>query len=284
MGSARSAKPCRIFCPPSGGVNRGRYLCARGGESRLVAAFAFASAFALRLLDLPRLRLHTPALPRARARVYDRERVAGLGSQSDEALMAAYARGDRAAFEELFRRLSGPVHGFFLRSFRDAAVADDLLQVTFLKVHRARAEYQPALPLKPWLFTIAARVRLDALRKRYRLREDADEERLAAADEAQALARAQESAADDASGRAASVREALDQLPESQRTVVHLHRYEGMTFPEIARVLGSTEAAIKLRAFRAYERLRVVLAHLGPGRPGAGGAAGSPQAGGDDVT
>ena len=73
--------------------------------------------------------------------------------------MAAYVGGDRRAFERLFARLSGPVHGFFLRSFRDAALADDLLQTTFLKLHRARADYRGDLPLKPWLFAIAGRVR-----------------------------------------------------------------------------------------------------------------------------
>jgi len=48
-------------------------------------------------------------------------------------------------------------------------------------------------------------------------------------------------------------------LPETQRVVVHLNRFEGMTFFEIAQVLGTTEGAVKLRAFRAYERLRRLL-------------------------
>lgn len=52
---------------------------------------------------------------------------------------------------------------------------------------------------------------------------------------------------------AAQVREALSSLPASQRTVVRLHRYKELTFGEIAEQLGSTEGAIKLRAFRAYE-------------------------------
>ena len=199
------------------------------------------------------LALATPGYVRGRVSVRD---------ATNEELMVAYVRGDRRAFERLFARLSGPVHGFFLRAFRDRAVADDLLQTTFLKLHRARADYRPELEVKPWLFAIAGRVRLDALRKKYRMREDADEERLAAADEAAALARAAEADAADPGGRAASVREALEALPESQRTVVHLHRYEGMTFGEIAAALGTTEAAVKLRAFRAYQRLRVALAHL----------------------
>ena len=57
----------------------------------------------------------------------------------------------------------------------------------------------------------------------------------------------------------ARVRHAVDQLPETQRVVVHLNRFEGMTFLEIAQVLGITEGAVKLRAFRAYETLRKLL-------------------------
>jgi RNA polymerase sigma-70 factor, ECF subfamily len=171
--------------------------------------------------------------------------------------MSAYAAGDARAFEKLFARLAPRVHGFFLRSFRDSAVADDLLQVTFMKVHRARAQYRHDLRVLPWLFTVAARVRLDELRKRLRLPEDADEEALARADEQ--LSRASEPAAADI---AETVRAALDALPESQRTVIHLHRYEGMTFAEIAKILDTTPGAVKLRAFRGYEMLRTTLAEL----------------------
>jgi RNA polymerase sigma-70 factor (ECF subfamily) len=166
--------------------------------------------------------------------------------------MAAYVAGDARAFEQLFARLAPRVHGFFLRSLRDSAVADDLLQVTFMKVHRAREQYRTDLRVAPWIFTVAARVRLDELRRRRRMPEDADEEVLAKADEAAA----QEAAPPPGNDVQEAVRAALERLPESQRTVIHLHRYEGMTFVEIAKVLGTTPGAVKLRAFRGYEKLR----------------------------
>ena len=167
--------------------------------------------------------------------------------------MSAYVAGDARAFERLFARLAPRVHGFFLRSFRDGSVADDLMQVTFMKVHRARETYRKDLRVAPWLFAVAARVRLDELRKRLRLPEDADEEALARADEQAPRDPPPDTELQDA------VRAALDRLPESQRAVIHLHRYEGLTFPEIARVLGTTPGAIKLRAFRGYETLRKEL-------------------------
>ena len=167
--------------------------------------------------------------------------------------MAAYVAGDARAFERLFARLAPRVHGFFLRSFRDPAVADDLLQVTFMKVHRAREQFDRDARVAPWLFAVAARVRLDELRKRMRLPEDADEEALARADEQAPRDPPPDKDLQDA------VRAALERLPESQRMVIHLHRYEGMTFPEIAQVLGTTPGAVKLRAFRGYETLRKEL-------------------------
>src|SRR5213075_1979666 len=131
-------------------------------------------------------------------------------------------------------------------SFHSEAVADDLTQTTFLKLHRARGEYRRDLRLRPWVFTIAARVRLDEHRRHQRVPEELDEETLAAPDEGGPAAGATE-----AGELVERVRRVLETLPESQRVIVHLHRYEGLTFGEIARALGTTERAVKLRAFRA---------------------------------
>lgn len=178
---------------------------------------------------------------------------------TEEGLMAAYCKGDRGAFEQLFALLGPRVHGFFMRSFKSPAVADDLLQTTFMNVHRARSEYRHDLRVRPWVFAIAARVRLDEYRRRGRLFEDPASEDLAASEMSQPV---NVELSLEGADRAAIVRTAVEALPESQRAIVHLHRFEGMTFVEIARVLETTEGAVKLRAFRAYERLRRQLRPL----------------------
>ena len=183
-----------------------------------------------------------------------------LEPRSEEELMAAWVGGERRAFDELFALLAPRVHGFFLRSFAPA-VADDLLQATFLKLHRARAEFRPGARLRPWLFTIAARVRLDELRRLYRLPESAGQEELERVEDEKANPEAPGALDGDVRER---VRAAVAALPESQRAIVHLHRFEGLSFPEIARAIGSTEGAVKLRAFRAYEKLRLLLAVVAP--------------------
>jgi RNA polymerase sigma-70 factor (ECF subfamily) len=179
----------------------------------------------------------------------------------DEPLMARYLAGDHQAFEQLFTRLAPRVYGFFMRCFGEATLAEELVQATFLHVHRSRATYRVGLPLRPWLFTIAARVRRDELRRRYRLKEDCDEEALERAETAMAMTAARDDG-DRQRERTARVRQALDQLPESQRVVVQLHRFEGLTFAQIAEILGTTALAVRARAFRAYETLRLELADL----------------------
>jgi RNA polymerase sigma-70 factor (ECF subfamily) len=179
----------------------------------------------------------------------------------DEPLMVRYLAGDHQAFEQLFTRLAPRVYGFFMRCFGEATVAEELVQATFLHMHRSRATYRLGLPVRPWLLTIAARVRQDELRRRYRLKEDCDEEALVRAETAMAMTAARE---DDTRQRerTARVRQAIDELPESQRVVVQLHRFEGLTFAQIAEILGTTALAVRARAFRAYETLRLELADL----------------------
>ena len=172
--------------------------------------------------------------------------------------MSAYVHGDRQAFERLFDRVAPNLHAFFLRSFRDRTVADELMQETFLKIHRGRASFRAGLAVRPWVFTIASHVRQDELRRRYRIKEICDEDALVKAEEQHALETANE--ADDRSGeRLSALVTAIDRLPESQRVVLQLHRFEGMSFRQIAEILGTSEVAVRGRAFRAYEQLRKQL-------------------------
>jgi RNA polymerase sigma-70 factor (ECF subfamily) len=170
--------------------------------------------------------------------------------------MARYAAGDEVAFQRLFALLAPRVRAFFLRSFSDATVADDLMQTTFLRLHRARASYRQDLPLKPWVFTIAASVRRDELRRRYRLPPHVGEPELEQAESTLVETPPDNGVGDD---RTDAVRAAVMRLPESQRVVLHLHCYEGLTFEQIGQALGTTCGAVRVRASRAYERLREEL-------------------------
>jgi RNA polymerase sigma-70 factor (ECF subfamily) len=180
----------------------------------------------------------------------------------EEQLMLAYLRGDERAFERLFAGLAPRVHALFMRMFRDPATADDMLQITFLKLHRARDRYDPSQRVRPWVLAIAGRVGIDELRRRKAVLEDAAEGALERADESAALALSRRVDRLETAELNKMVHAALERLTEAQRLVIHLHRFEELTFAQIAQALDSTEGAVKLRAFRAYAQLRKLLAPL----------------------
>ncbi|MEY4580353.1 MAG: hypothetical protein RL701_5056 [Pseudomonadota bacterium] len=179
--------------------------------------------------------------------------------------MAAYAAGDERAFGPLFRALAPRLLAFFRRSLADHALCEDLVQSTFVRLHAARASYTVGLPVRPWVFTIAARVRIDELRRRQRriqtsgdgdldnVRAETDLDSDFAPDGLEAL---------DQKGRQDTVRDAVAALPAGYRIVVHLHRFEGLSFPDIGKVLGCTAGSARIRAFRAYAILRERLKPL----------------------
>jgi RNA polymerase sigma-70 factor (ECF subfamily) len=175
----------------------------------------------------------------------------------EEGLMEAYVAGDAGAFERLFRSLGPSIHGFFVRAVGRGATAEDLLQTTFLKIHAARGAWRRGERVRPWAFTIAARVRVDWLRRQGRAEAELDGDGVASpgpgGDPRDAVM---------AGERAGRVRAALEALPEPRRVVVHLHRFEGLSFAEIGEILGISEEAARVRAFRAYAELRLLLSDL----------------------
>src|SRR5215831_14233306 len=86
-----------------------------------------------------------------------------------EDLMVRYQQGDAAAVTALVQRLSPQLHRFFLAQFVSRRHADDLLQETWLRIHRVRHTYRPGEPLLPWLYAVARNVRVDHFRKTRRV-------------------------------------------------------------------------------------------------------------------
>ncbi len=177
----------------------------------------------------------------------DRERDAVLA-----ALMVAYQDGDAMAFEALYGEVAGPVLGYLRSLTRDAARAEDLLQETFLQVHRARATWDRGRPVKPWLYAIARNVFLMDRRsagRRGRHEALADDE----LPDVPVPADVESLADRDA------VRRALARIPPDRREALLLHHVAGLSFEEVGAVLGVTAGAAKVRAHRGVVRLRELL-------------------------
>jgi RNA polymerase sigma-70 factor (ECF subfamily) len=171
--------------------------------------------------------------------------------------MERYAAGDNVAFALVYDALAPRLYGYLLRQTRDRARAEDVLQQTFLQMHRARDRFLPGAEVTPWAFAIARRLLIDTVRrgKREVLTDDGEPDAGTSSDPA----------ADDhvaATELEARLERELQRLPASQRVAFELVKSEGLSMAEAAAVLGTTTMAVKLRAHRAYEALRVALGDL----------------------
>jgi RNA polymerase sigma factor (sigma-70 family) len=176
-------------------------------------------------------------------------------------LMQRYCEGDADAFRALYAILAPRLYGYLVRMTRDRAIADDLLQATFLKVHRARAAYVQGADPVPWMYAIAHRTFLDEARRSRRAvvavaREDElPEVPVQITGESQSAAA--DLGADPELARAALA--ALDTLPPQQREAVVLTKLDGKSIAEAAEIAGTTPGAMKVRAHRGYVALRKAL-------------------------
>lgn len=192
-------------------------------------------------------------------------------------LMARYQDGDAAAFRELYALVAPRLLGYLMKMARSKAVADDLLQQTFLKVHRARAAYVRGADPLPWIYSIAHRTFIDETRKVKRavVRVAQDGEgvpEVPAGLDGESVDRRDEPRVDPELARAAL--DALARLPDQQREAVVLTKLDGKSVAEAAEIAGTSVGAMKVRAHRGYEALRKLLGggKTAPARKVAGGA------------
>ena len=172
---------------------------------------------------------------------------------TDEELMLAYRAGDREAFRELFRRYAPRLEPMFRKRVDDPGLAQDLVQQTFLQLHRARNDFRQGALLRPWLFAIALNLVREQLRKGRRW-----PARLGDRDDRSLVASGPGPEARVAAAR--DVERALSVLSADQYDVITQHRAQGLSFAEIAETLGTSEVTVRVRAHRGYARMRQVLA------------------------
>ena len=168
-------------------------------------------------------------------------------------LMIEYLSGRIEAFDGLHAALAGRIRGYLLSLCRDPTLADDLLQETFMHVHRSRRTYEPGRPVTPWVFAIARHVFL--MHRRSTGRRLRFEETLTAEIKRTDVPR------DDVAALADSdeVHRALRRVPADQRKAVLMHHVEGRSFGEIAARLGIRVNAAKTRAFRGMKKMRELM-------------------------
>jgi RNA polymerase sigma factor (sigma-70 family) len=171
---------------------------------------------------------------------------------AESALFERWLDGDERAFRQIFEALGPLVLAIARRHGLRDAEAKDVVQQTFLGVHRARGDFRRGAPVRPWIVTIARNVIRDHLRRRYVRREDA----LELDGPIEPRIEAPEYGVPSAETLLGWAHKALAKLPEAQRRVIELHYLEGRSFAEVAKAVGCSEGAARVRAHRGYETLR----------------------------
>jgi len=165
-------------------------------------------------------------------------------------LMREYQAGRFEAFDEIYASIAPALRRYLLSQARDGAKAEDLVQDTFLQMHRARHTYDPSLPLMPWAMAIARHVWLmdrRTLSRRPWAPDDVTTMDLPVKGEAASYADRDD------------VRRALGKVAAPRRAAVIQHHVLGFSFKEIAERAGIAETAAKLRSSRGMGQLRALL-------------------------
>jgi RNA polymerase sigma-70 factor (ECF subfamily) len=174
--------------------------------------------------------------------------------------MSRYAGGDDGAFALLFSELAPRLRAFLRRMTGSAALADDLTQETFLRIHHARGAFCAGKPVAPWAFAIARNCYVSHARSA-RAKLDRASSGEAALD---MLADTRGGGEQHSTARqtALAVEQALLGMTAARREAFVLLRYEGLSVSSAAQVIGISEGAVKIRAFHAYEIIRRALAEM----------------------
>jgi RNA polymerase sigma factor (sigma-70 family) len=159
-------------------------------------------------------------------------------------------QGEPEALEDAYRTL-GPLVMSYLSRYVPRPDIEDVLQRVFYELWRVHDRYDPNLPLRAWVLSIARKRAIDHLRKRRDVVVPIDSMREISGDDGREVA--------DRYVWADEVRNALNMLPEAQRSVIELAYFGGYTQPEVARALDVPLGTVKTRTSRGLQRLAGLL-------------------------
>lgn len=180
------------------------------------------------------------------------EKVSETDSLSEDAQLVAKAReGDEAAFRDLVEKYRQLAYHTAYGFLRDAHLARDVSQETFVRVYNNLDSYDPKRPFGTWMRRIAVNLSIDELRRKRRRSEIPLEHTVSASrTDTDPVHRAE------LSEEQAAVWRVLDKLPVKYRTVMVLREIEGLSTREVAEITGKPEVSVRWRLHRARKLFR----------------------------
>lgn len=208
--------------------------------------------------------MRTTAAQGPRGKIAVTEETPQYSDDLDTRLMMRFAAGDDAAFEQIVEGFQRQVYGVIHRYLGGSPAAEDCAQEVFLRLYRMRKSYKPTARLSTLVFRIATNLCLNYRRDEARRRTvpldapfDEDGASLAATIPDESAPEAGETL--ESRERAAIVRKALERIPDRQRIALVLHRFEGLSYADIAEAMETNVDAVKSLLSRARASLAEVL-------------------------
>jgi RNA polymerase sigma-70 factor (ECF subfamily) len=182
-----------------------------------------------------------------------------VGNQDDAEILRRCRTGDERAYRELVDRYRRQVYSMALRMLRREEDAEDVAQETFIRVFRALDRYDPARPFAAWLFTIAARLSIDHIRRRRQtplslFQRDAETQEERTIDVVDPGLGPEELTSRNEEERRAQ--RLIDSLPPHYRIVVMMRHQQDLSYEEIADALRLPLGTVKARIHRARALLK----------------------------
>jgi RNA polymerase sigma-70 factor (ECF subfamily) len=190
--------------------------------------------------------------------------VADYKQLDDAVIMLRVRDGDETGYEFLVQKYRRAMVNFMYRMVRNQAIAEELAQEVFLRIYRSRATYRAEARFTTWLYRIATNLAVNHARDSKQessastvYLDSPDPETGTRPDVADQTPTIEQDMVRDE--RLKAIRAHVYALPERQRVAVLMHKYQGLDYREIGRVLKLSESATKSLLFRAYETLRESL-------------------------
>jgi RNA polymerase sigma-70 factor (ECF subfamily) len=183
--------------------------------------------------------------------------------EADAEMLRAVLAGDATAYQGIVEKYQGRVYALLYGMVRNREDARDLTQDAFVKAYRSLEGFRLEAGFYTWMYRIAMNLAIDFVRKRKRRDVVGFDENIAQRDEDGTIAEVHH---EDGPGKAlerqqtlARIMAAMDRLPEDQKQVVLLRELEGLSYKEIADVMGIPEGTVMSRLFYARKKLQTLL-------------------------